>query len=214
MAACAEAGEEEGPDMITRRASLIILSPAAQFGKRRCQFESMTLQSSAMPTWALALAYWLHLLATVIWVGGITLLALLVWPGAQARWGHSPEAGRFLRDLNQRFNPWAWISLAVLTGTGLFQMAADSNYHGFLTIDSGWAGAMLLKHLAVIGMAGIGAALQWIVQPELARLALLEERGKPAPHIAAMRKRERFLMRANLVCAALVLLCTAIATAL
>jgi len=167
-----------------------------------------------MPTWALALAYWLHLIATVVWVGGITLLALLVWPGVQARWGDGPEAGRFLRDLHRRFNPWAWLSLAVLTVTGLFQMAADSNYRGFLAIDSGWAIALLLKHLAVIGMVGIGAAQQWIVQPELARLALLEERGQPAPHIAAMRKRERFLMRANLVCAALVLLCTAIATAL
>lgn len=167
-----------------------------------------------MPTWALALAYWLHLIATVIWVGGITLLALLVWPGARAHWGHSPEAGRFLRDLNRRFNPWAWLSLAVLTATGLFQMAADPNYRGFLAIDNAWTVAILLKHLAVLGMVGIGAALQWIVQPELARLALLEERGKPAPHIAAMRKRETFLMRANLVCAALVLLCTAVATAL
>lgn len=167
-----------------------------------------------MPTWALALAYWLHLIATVIWAGGITLLALLVWPGVQARWDHGPEAGRFLRDLNRRFNPWAWLSLAVLTVTGLFQMAADPNYHGFLAIDNAWAAAILLKHLAVLGMVGIGAALQWIVQPELARLALLEERGKPALHIAAMRKRETFLIRANLVCAALVLLCTAIATAL
>jgi uncharacterized membrane protein len=28
--------------------------------------------------WALTLAYWLHLLATVVWIGGLTTLAWLV----------------------------------------------------------------------------------------------------------------------------------------
>ena len=35
------------------------------------------------PTWALTLAYWFHLLATVVWIGGLATLALLILPLAQ-----------------------------------------------------------------------------------------------------------------------------------
>ena len=35
-----------------------------------------------MPTWVLALSYWLHLIATIVWVGGLALMALVVWPAA------------------------------------------------------------------------------------------------------------------------------------
>jgi uncharacterized membrane protein len=167
-----------------------------------------------MPSWALALFYWLHLIATVIWVGGLTLLALVVWPSARARLGAGPELNRFLNDLHRRFNPWAWGSLAVLVGTGLMQMSADSNYHGLLNVDSAWAAAILAKHLAVLGMVLAAAAMQGLVQPEIARLALLEGRGQTPPAMAALRRREARLMWLNLGCALVTLACTAIATAL
>lgn len=166
-----------------------------------------------MPTWALAIAYALHLMATVVWVGGLALLALVVWPAARARLGAGPEAGRFLSDLQRRFYPLAWVSLAVLVGTGLMQMAADPNYDGFLQINSPWAASMLVKHLAVAGMVAAGVATQAWVQPEIARLSLLAERGRPAPELAALRQREARLLWANLAGALITLICTAIATA-
>lgn len=166
-----------------------------------------------MPTWALAIAYALHLVATVIWVGGLALLALVVWPAARARLGAGPEAGRFLSELQRRFNPLAWLSLAVLVGTGLMQMTADPNYDGFLQIDSPWAAAILVKHLAVAGMVVAGAVTQWWVQPEIARLSLLAERGRPAPEMAGLRRREAALGWANLAGALITLVCTAVATA-
>jgi uncharacterized membrane protein len=192
-----------------------------------------------MPTWALALAYAFHLAATVVWVGGLALMALVVWPAARARLGPGPEAGRFLGDVQRRFNPLAWVSLAVLMGTGLMQMSADRNYDGFLRIDTTWAVAILIKHLAVAGMVAAGAATQWLIQPEIARLSLLAERGRPsprppersewgaepqaraasdanggpAPQLEVLRRREAALLWANLAGALITLVCTAIATA-
>ncbi|MGQ0602023.1 MAG: CopD family protein [Anaerolineales bacterium] len=167
-----------------------------------------------MPTWVLALMYWLHLLATVVWVGGLALMALIVWPTLHARLG--VQSATVFAELHRRFNPWAWLSLAVLVGTGLFQMTADKNYRGWLQIENAWALAILLKHVVVAGMVVIGLMMQLWIQPALARLALLADRGKPVPVTEAesLRKRESLLMWLNLVCAALVLLCTAIATAL
>ncbi len=166
-----------------------------------------------MPTWALALAYGFHLIATVIWVGGLALMALVVWPGARARLGPGPALGQLLSELQRRFNPLAWTSLAVLVGTGLMQMTADPNYGGFLVIDNAWAVAILVKHLAVLGMVAAGAAMQGWLQPELARLALLEAHGRPAPELAALRRREAVLLWLNLACALVTLACTAVATA-
>lgn len=167
-----------------------------------------------MPTWALALSYGLHLVATVVWVGGLTLMALVVWPAARARLGPGPELGRLLDDLRRRFDPLAWLSLAVLAGTGLMQMTADPHYDGFLQINSAWAVVILFKHLAVFGMVVVGAVMQWVVQPEMARQTMLAARGQVVPGMAALRQREAWLMWLNLACALITLACTAIATAL
>lgn len=167
-----------------------------------------------MPTpnaWILALSYWLHMIATIVWVGGLALMALVVWPGARAVLGPGPQLAALLRTLQRRFEPLAWGSLAVLIATGLTQMAANENYTGLLQIDNAWAVAILIKHLAIGGMVLIGLYLQFTVQPALTRLALLESRGLDAPDAQSLRRRELALTRLNLLCGILVLGFTAIA---
>jgi uncharacterized membrane protein len=166
-----------------------------------------------MPTWVLALSFWLHMVATVIWVGGLALMALVVWPGARAALGPGPELAELIRQVQRRFTPWAWTSLAVLIATGLTQMTANKNYDGFLRITNAWTAAILAKHLAVGGMMLIGGYMQWGLQPELARLALLEARDRAAPDAERLRRRELILTRLNLLCGLLVLALTAIARA-
>jgi uncharacterized membrane protein len=165
-----------------------------------------------IPFWILTLSQWLHLLSTVVWLGGLTLMALVAWPAVRK---HVLGAGQWAQ-LQQRFTPWANLSIVVLWITGFLQMSADTNYEGFLNFSTLWAQAILIKHLAVIGMMFFGLYLQWRVQPALARLTLLE---KKQPELAG-EERERLAQRENrlvvlsLVCAAIVLFCTAIATAI
>ena len=165
--------------------------------------------------WALSALYGLHLIATVIWVGGLFVQAVIVWPATRGALG----PGLLLADVQARwrrvFNPLAWISLAVLVVTGLFQMTADPNYHGTLVIDSTWSLAMLVKHGAAAGMAAIGAISQAVVQPALARAQLQLRRSRPEPAPtggSALERRETQLLWLNLACAVVVLMCTAIAT--
>lgn len=167
-----------------------------------------------MPIWILALSYWLHLIATIVWVGGLALMALVVWPGARAALGPGLELSEFIRRLQKRFNPLAWFSLAVLIVTGLTQMSANKNYDGLLRITNPWTVAILAKHLTVGAMILIGLYMQLGLQPELARLALLESRGRLAPNAEKLRQRELNLTRLNLVCGILVLGLTAIARVL
>lgn len=167
-----------------------------------------------MTNWVLALSYWLHMLATIVWVGGLALMALVVWPGARAVLGPGPQLAELLSRLQRRFNPWAWGSLAVLTVTGLTQMAANENYDGMLQVSNPWALAILVKHIAVGGMVLVGLYQQWSVQPALVRLATLQAHGRDAPGLEALRLRELLLTRINLACGVFVLAFTAIARVL
>ena len=164
-----------------------------------------------MTFWVLVASYWVHLLATVVWLGGTALMAFIAWPAL--RQGTLSSNQWFA--LQKRFQPWVNAALVVLLITGFVQMTNDPNYDGFLAIDSLWAWAILLKHIAYAGMVALTAYLQFALYPAMKRLALLAE-GRPelaeAERERLARREGRFL-RLNLACAALVLLCTAIATA-
>ena len=122
---------------------------------------------------SLSIAYWLHMLATVVWIGGLAALALFVLPAARAALEPGPYAA-FLGALQRRLDSLGWFSLLVLAATGLFQMSASPHYQGFLAIQNLWAGAILIKHLLFFGMAGTSAYLTWGLAPRLRRLALLQ----------------------------------------
>ncbi len=161
--------------------------------------------------WILAISYWIHLLATVVWLGGMALMAIIAWPALQ----QGTLADNQWAAIQRRFAPWASGSLVLLLITGFVQMTNDSNYGGFLAMDGTWAYAMLLKHIAFLGMVVITVYTQAMLYPAMKRTALLAEKrpSLASAEQAALSRREQTLLRLNLLCAALVLLFTAIATA-
>lgn len=164
-----------------------------------------------IPLWVLAMSYWIHLLATVTWLGGLLVMAVVAWPAVRKK---IMDANQW-SELLQRFTPWANISLVLLWATGFLQMSADVNYEGFLAINNLWAQAILVKHIAVGGMMVFGLYIQLRVHPELARLAILEKKQPELAQAERQRltQRQNRLLRLNLLFALLVLLFTAIATA-
>ncbi len=172
----------------------------------------MTSGELAMPMWALTLAYWLHMLATVVWIGGLTSMVLFVLPAAQSSLGPQEYAG-FLDRVTRKLDPLGWLSLTVLVATGLFQMSASPNYAGFLVIGNRWAVAIFVKHLVFGAMIAVSAYLTWGVLPALRRLALRRAAGQDTSEAARLGQRETQLLRLNLILAVLVLGLTALARA-
>jgi uncharacterized membrane protein len=161
-------------------------------------------------TWALSLAYWLHMLATVAWIGGLVTLSVLVLPAARQSLDDKAYASLLAR-LRRRLDPLSWACLIVLAATGMFQMSANPNYQGFLAFDNSWAIAILAKHLVFLAMIGVSAFLTWGVIPRLQRAALLASRGQEAPEAQRWQRQEKQLLRLNLVLGVLVLALTALA---
>lgn len=161
--------------------------------------------------WILVFSYWIHLLATVIWFGSLVMMTLAALPALQTG---SLVANQWL-TLQKRLTPWANLSLVLLLITGFVQMTNDSSYSGFLAIDSLWAWAMLVKHIAFGLLAAVTAYLQFGLYPAVDRVALLaENRPKLAEEERAkLNQREKKMLWLNVGCAILILFCTAVATA-
>ena len=167
-----------------------------------------------MSTTVLAIIYTFHLLAAVVWIGGLIMLALVVLPGARRVLTDAPTMETLLHELERRFNSWANLSLVVLIATGMLQMSADENYGGLLQFDTAWAWAMLLKHLAIIGMAFIAGYVALALEPERRRLQTLATAGHRDDQARyELEQRRTRLAWLNLVCGVLTLAFTAVATA-
>lgn len=163
----------------------------------------------------LAASLLLHLVATVVWLGGLFLLTLLVWPATRKILAGNPEYYHLSGRVRRRFQPLSWLSMVVLVITGLFQMTASPHYEGMLQFSNSWSRAILLKHVAMAGMVLCGALLQWRVAPALERVGWLLERGRgDAAQWESLRRQELRLARISVALGLLVLIFTAWATAL
>lgn len=163
----------------------------------------------------LAISYFFHLIATVIWIGGLITLSLLVIPEARRVLKEAPPLNNLLLRWRKRFTPYSNLSLVVLIVTGMLQMSSDENYDGLMTFDNEWSRILLLKHIAIIGMIVAGLVLQYALAPALERASLLLERGKAdAAELEALHRRERRLTAVNVALGVLVLGFSAWLTAL
>lgn len=162
------------------------------------------------PDWALTLIYWTHMLATVVWIGGLALLLLLVLPLVSRTLAQEQQV-ILLERIQTRFDPVIWLCLLLLIATGMFQMSANPNYSGFLAINNRWAVAILVKHVLFLGMVGINSVVTWLVLPGLKRVALKRQKGLEAPEQTGLQRQELLLLRINLFLGICILGLTALA---
>jgi uncharacterized membrane protein len=168
------------------------------------------------PTWALSLAYWLHLLATVIWIGGLASLALLILPVAQRKLDAKAFAIQ-LEGIQSRLDLLGWFCLAILIGSGLVQMSGNPNYQGFLELSNPWSLVILAKHIVFGGMIGISAFITWGVIPKMRRVVVYQAGlggSANSEELARILVANRRWIYLNLCLALVVLACTAVARAL
>ena len=164
------------------------------------------------PAWALALTFWLHLLATVTWVGSLAGVSLLVLPAMQR--SLEPETQLvFIEAMQKRLEPIAWFCMSLLLVTGLFQMSVNPHYDGFLSTSTQWSLAILTKHILGIIMVVVSAIQTWEVIPAIRRAIVKSKKSNNTEELDGLRRREILLLRTNFGLSILILLATAFARA-
>lgn len=164
------------------------------------------------PIWALALVYWLHFLATVVWVGSLAAIALLILPAMKR--ALEPDAQLVLIEaIQKRLEPIAWFSISLLILTGLFQMSVNPHYDGFLSTSTQWSLAILAKHLLGMIMVAVSAIQTWEVIPAIRRAIMASKKTGNSDNLASLQRREIRLLWINFLLSVLILGATAVARA-
>ncbi|HEX9388415.1 MAG TPA: hypothetical protein VF918_18970 [Anaerolineales bacterium] len=145
----------------------------------------------------IALSVWLHALGTVVLIGHYLLLSGIYLP-VLTRYN-----GAILSEISKRSRPWMYGSLLIFIVTGILLMFADPNYLGVGNFSNVWGVLMLIKHLLVIGMIGLGFWFNAILRVG----PLMSSNTGAAQAIARFRN----YVNAMAVCGVLVLLLTALA---
>jgi uncharacterized membrane protein len=98
----------------------------------------------------IALSIWLHALATVVLIGHYFLMSTIYLPVL------SQNNGAALSEVSKRSRPWMYASLLTFMVTGIYLMFVDPNYLGVGDFGNLWSVMMLVKHLLIVGMIGLG----------------------------------------------------------
>jgi uncharacterized membrane protein len=163
------------------------------------------------PVWAIAITYWLHLLATVAWIGSIVATSILFLPAASKTL--KPVDHLALIDaMQKRLEPIAWFCMMLLLITGMFQMSVNPHYDGFVSVSTQWSLAILVKHVLGIFMVVASAIQTWEVIPSIRR-TLLNKNKANEEKVTQLQKRETRLLQINFGLSILILLATAFARA-
>ena len=102
----------------------------------------------------ISLSFWLHSVATVIFIGHYLLLAVIYLPAMQT--GALDVTGPILSEISRRSRRWLYASLLIFLMTGIYLMFVDSNYLGIGNFRNFWSVMMLIKHILLLVMIGAG----------------------------------------------------------
>lgn len=113
-----------------------------------------------------------HLIAAVLWIGGLGLLSIAVAPVAQRVLGE--EAQEKLRAaLHRVVIPMSFAGIVLLGGTGLMMLTQDTHFHGWGHYENWWSRLMVVKHVLYVGMIATTIVI-WRMTKERSRKELLD----------------------------------------
>jgi uncharacterized membrane protein len=109
---------------------------------------------------------WLHLLAVVVWVGGLVFQCLVVWPIlSRATTGRDRLRLGLILEARFRTVMWPAVGLALLTGLyNVMQLLYATSLAGG-RLPQTFVYLLSIKLLLVALMIGIQAALQLLIHP-------------------------------------------------
>lgn len=145
----------------------------------------------------------LHLLATVTWVGGMIYINLALMPALTAI--DPPQRGKLMGAAGKRFAILSWSSVLILLITGYMKTPSGMLFEP----STGYGLTLTVKHLAILVMMIVGIYISMVIVPKLGTLA--PKAGEP-PSAAFIKVQKSLpvLSITNMVLGVVVLFCVAL----
>ncbi len=144
----------------------------------------------------LAASHWAHLIATVIWIGGIIFILLIALPSAKQVLGS--EAGKLMGEISKRFTPIANYSIIFLLVTGIILTALNKQLSEIESVRNNWTLFLIVKHVLVLGMIVVHFYRGLVLTPKIAGT-------EPSEQKASLQRLSLNLVKLNLCLGLLVL---------
>ncbi len=151
----------------------------------------------------------LHLLATVTWIGGMSTNILVVLPSTREVL-EPAVSGRFIGAIMKRFRRIVYGSIITLVLCGVPLTLLNENYVSLGQFDNAWSQVVLVKHLFVTALVLLAVYSFEVLAPKVAKLAA---KG-PSPELLKAQKLQLRLASTGFVLGLIILLITAIALSL
>jgi len=145
----------------------------------------------------LAVSYWLHLIATVIWIGGIAFILFIAIPSAKQVL--DADAGKLMGEISKRFTPMANYSIIFIVVTGAVLTGFNRQFSGIGNAGNSWSLTLIMKHVLVFVMVAVHFYRGLILAPKIART-------EPASEKASLQKLSLNLVKVNFCLGLIVLL--------
>ena len=127
----------------------------------------------------------LHLMATIAWIGGMVFNFLVVMPTANKVLDPA-MAGKFMGALFKRVRIVVYSSLLILFVTGIPMKIASQYYVGIINFDNNWEIVGFIKHIFVALLALMAIYSFEVLSPKIAKLAV---KG-PSPEMMDLRNKQ------------------------
>lgn len=101
---------------------------------------------------------WLHLLAAMVWIGGMVFVLLVLEPGRRG----DPGRVGLLEFAEIRFRTIRWVSIVTLAVTGFFNLLHEG---GSSRLESSWGGVLMLKLFLFLVAVGLTVVHDFILSP-------------------------------------------------
>lgn len=158
----------------------------------------------------LSLSHFIHLLATVIWIGGIFMVLFVILPSARKSLESSAMAG-LMKEITGKFTPLANTSILLMVITGVIIAFYEQKFVGFFNVSNHWNGMLFSKHVVVAMMIIIHFYRGLVLAPRIGRLSAQTAGSTTLPsEIARLQKLSLNLVKTNMVLGIIVLLVTAV----
>jgi len=97
----------------------------------------------------------LHDLFTAVWIGGLLLITITLFPALKKTLGHTAESEKIMDAVMRKQSKLVILAVIVLTLTGLLLARSSGNVTGLMRFDSQYASLLSIKHILMIVMVAV-----------------------------------------------------------
>lgn len=152
----------------------------------------------------LVVGAWIHLFASVVWVGGIFFILFVALPAAKET---LDRPGKLMGALSKRFVPLANISILLILMTGVLMSLSSHSLAEITSLGSSWSQMLSVKIMLALIMAGIHVYRGLVLTPKITRLT---GEGGHLEKVSGLQRLSLSLVKVNFLLGLTVLLITGI----